>query len=181
MSSGSETLVEHVAGLAGVAEGFAGLLGDDLAEGAQGLLEHAVGERVALALAVASEYLGKLFGGVVVDVDAVGEAALEARVGLHQVAHLGLVARADEHELAPVVLHSGHQPLKCLETFAVVALPHVVEGRQSVGFVEEEHPSHGLVDGLVHLLVGFVGVAAHYVLATLLDHPVGGADAHGLE
>ena len=176
-----ETLVKQVAGLAGVAEGLARLFCGKLPERRHDLRKNTIGQLVALAFGVAPENLGKFLGGVVFDMDAVGEAACQTVVDLQKIVHLVLVTGADHHELAPVVLHPGHEPLDGLDAFAVVALAHLVDRGERIRLVDEQHAAHGFVHGFVHLLRGFIGIAGHYVLAALFHNPVGGADAHGLE
>ena len=109
------------------------------------------------------------------------EPAGEPFVGLHQVPHLVLVAGADHHELAPVVLHPDHKPFQSLDPLGIRAVARVVERCERIGLVYEKDSAHRLVHSLVHVLVRLVGVGAYDVLAALLDDTVCGAYSHGLE
>ena len=109
------------------------------------------------------------------------EPAGEPFVGSHQVPHLVLVAGADHHELAPVVLHPDHKPLQSLDPLGIRAMAGVVERSEGVGLVNEKDSAHRLVHSLVHVLVRLVGVGAYDVLAALLDDTVCGAYSHSLE
>jgi len=92
--------------------------------------------------------VGELAGRVVVQVDLLGEAAGQPWVGLQEARHLVLVARQDDQHIAAVVLDLGEQRAHHLggEGVGSVAIPH-----EGVGLVDEQTPTHGIPDRILHV------------------------------
>ena len=88
----------------------------------------------ALVLGQTEEDFGELVGRIVVEMDGLGEAALQSGVGVDEVVHLVGIASHDADELAAVVLQSFQQRVDSLATEAVV-----VTRFQGIGLVDEQH------------------------------------------
>ena len=65
----------------------------------------------------------QLGGSVVRELDPVREAAGKAAFGGEEVFHLPRIAREDDHQLVPMVLHPLHQRVDGLEAEAVLLAP----------------------------------------------------------
>ena len=107
---------------------------------------HIFGDGELLRVGHVDEYLGQLFGLVVVEMYGLREAALQSGVRVDEVVHLVGVAGNNADELASVVLQAFQQRVDGLAAERVV-----VARMQRVSLVDEEHASHSRVDELVGL------------------------------
>mgnify|MGYP000585665964 CR=1 FL=1 len=76
---------------------------------------------------------------VVRELDLVGEAAGKTAVGGKEHLHLPGVARQNDHQLVPVVLHALHKGVDGFETKAVL-----LAAVEAVGFIDKQHTAEAL-------------------------------------
>ncbi len=156
-------VLEEVADVAAVAEVLAAL-GVELVEELPCRLVGLRAEDVAVLFALQKENAHQLRPGVVLEVEELVEAGLEAGVGVEEFAHRLGVARDDHHEIVAVVLHGLEERLDGLAAEVVLAA-----GGEGVGLVDEEHAAEGGLDDLLGLEGGLSDVARHETGTVHLD------------
>ena len=118
----------------------------------------ALGKAVALALCQHVGDVQQLVCRVVRELDLVGEAAGKTAVGGKEHLHLPGVARQNDHQLVPVILHALHKGVDGFEAKAVL-----LAAVEAVGFIDKQHTAEGTLDDAVCQRGGVAGVAAHKV------------------
>ena len=99
----------------------------------------ALGKAVALALCQYGGDVQQLVCSVVRELDLVGEAAGKAAVGGEEHLHLLGVARKDDHQLVPVILHALYKGVDGFQPKAVL-----LAAVQAVCLVNEQTPPSAL-------------------------------------
>ena len=96
----------------------------------------------------------------------VGDAGTEAGIGGEEARHALAVAGEDHDEILALVLHHLEQDLDGFLT--VVAL--VVGPMQVIGFVDEQHSAHRLLQDLLGLRRGVADILADEIVARHRDY-----------
>ena len=109
------------------------------------------------------------------------ETTLETFVGSDKVVHLVLVSGCNDHELASVVLHPCQQGLESFLAFRVGTLSCRIDRSYGICLVKEQYAAHGLIDSIVHILVGTVDISADYILRRLFNDLVCRCESECLE
>ena len=97
------------------------------------------------ALGHVAEDLGEFGAGVVAEVDSSVKTTLQAGVCAQELLHFHGVSGHDAHEFAFEVFAVFEQSVDHLLAEGIV-----LAGAERVGFVDEEHAAHGIVDSLAH-------------------------------
>ena len=92
------------------------------------------------------EYLSKLVGGIIIEVDGLSEAALQSWVGIDKVVHLISITSHNTDELSAVVFQTLKQCVDSLSTKCIT-----IARFQSVSLVYEQHTTQSLIYQLVCL------------------------------
>ena len=133
--------------------------------------EHRLGIRsqmIPLPFGHLRKDLHQFYSRVVIDMDAVGDAAGDTLVDTDEIVHRCRIAGQDHGELAGIVLHTLHQHFDGLGGLSVLRTG-IVDGGKAVGLVDEEQFAHGQVTVLAHVLAGTVLIFADDILALTLD------------
>ena len=73
-----------------------------------------------LTLCEVNEYLCQFIRRIVIEMDGLGKAALQTRIGINEVMHLVCISCHDTDELSTVVLQSFQQRVYCLTAKGVI-------------------------------------------------------------
>ena len=159
-------MLEDIPDAAGVAEAVPGgaLLGDVVPHQRLRL------RRQDVPLAAAHLEDGhQLVQRVVLEQQKTVEAGLQTGVGVDELVHQVGVARHDDHQIVPVILHGLQQGVDGL--LPEVVFTAAVEG---IGLIHEQHAAHGLLDDLLGLEGGLPHIASHQTAAVHLHQlPLG--------
>ena len=136
----------------------------------------ALGKAVALALCQHGGDVQQFIRSVVRELDLVGEAAGKAAVGGEEYFHLLGVARKDDHQLVPVILHALYKSVDGFQPKAVL-----LAAVQAVCLVNEQNAAQSTLDDAVGQRGGVTGVAPHKVGAGHLHQLPAPQRADGLE
>ena len=158
---GHQNVLEDVPHATGVAEGFrvAVFLSDVVPH----QLLHAVRQLIAALFALHLEDIQHLVGGVVLEEQKAVEAGFQSGIGVDEPIHQIGVARYDDHQIVPVILHGLEDGVDGLLTEVVLAL--TVEG---IGLVDEQHAAQRLLDDLLGLDGGLAHIPGHQTAAVHL-------------
>jgi hypothetical protein len=130
--------LEQVAGQAAVAEPLAS--GERIEPGPD-VGSRRVRDPVVPVLGDGLEDPDELVGGVVGELDGLGEPRPQTRVGIHEPVHLVRVAGHDHDHRVSAVLHRLDDGVDRLSAEVVLSAPH-----QGVRLVDEQDPALGLVE-----------------------------------
>ena len=154
---GDDAVVDELLYPAGVAE--VGLLRSErLPDGCLQRVVGLVGEDILVALQQVAGNLHQLFGGVVVEVVAEGEASCQSRVGGEHDIHLLGITRKDDEHVGVGLGEDGEQRVEhtATEVFLIIRI-----GDKGVGLVDKEHVALGLLEDDLHVLFGLSDVLAN--------------------
>ena len=157
-----DSLVEDATRLASIAEVLVATQVELFELAMKGTFSLCVEGKV-LSLSQVEEYLRQFVGGIVFKMDGLREAALQSRVGIDEFVHVIRITGHDADELATVVLQALQQ---CVDSLSAKGV--LVTGLQRIGFVDEEHTTHGGVDELVGLDSRLPRKASHQFRAVSL-------------
>ena len=118
---------------------------------------HAIAQTVFILGANLRENLYQVLRTVIGELNVSGESTAQTRVGINELVHLFGIAGHNHHKAIPVVFHALQQYVHRLVAVAVFC----VLRRQTIGFVDEQHPIHGLVDDAFGFHGGLTQIPGH--------------------